>query len=94
MIRFTVPALPLRQMKGVGKVSQKPYDFHIQTVYVHTVDTNGTPLPFPEKTEISHDAPADAYAPGDYALSPASLYIDRQGRLAVAPKLIPIKKPA
>jgi hypothetical protein len=76
----------------VGKVSQKPYDFHSQTVYAHTVDDNGQPLPFPEKTEISHDKPSDAYAPGDYALSPASLYIDpKTGRLAVAPKLVPIK---
>lgn len=91
MIRITVPALPLRHQKGVGKASGKPYDFHAQTIYCHTSDTEGNPLPFPEKSEITVDTPSEAYAPGDYTLSPASLYIDRQGRLAVAPKLVPIK---
>lgn len=93
MIKFTVPALPLRPMKGIGKTSQKPYDFQLQTVYVHTVDSNGQPLPFPEKTELSHDTAAEAYPPGEYALSPASIVLDRQGKLMVAPKLLPLKKP-
>lgn len=91
MIRFTVPALPLRQMKGIGKTSQKPYDFHVQTVYVHTVDLEGKPSPFPEKTELSHDKPEDAYAPGEYQLAPASIYVDRMGRLAIGAKLVALK---
>lgn len=91
MIRFIVPALPLRQMKGIGKVSQKPYDFHVQTVYVHTVDLEGKPSPFPEKAEISHDNAADAYQPGEYQLAPASIYVDRQGRVAIGAKLVPLK---
>jgi hypothetical protein len=90
MIRITIHALPLRQMKGVGKQSGKPYDFYIQTAYAHTADQNGNALPVPEKFELTIDSPADAYKPGDYTLSPASLYVDRQGRLAVAPKLVAI----
>lgn len=94
MIRITVPALPVRNMKGVGKTSGKPYDLNIQTVYCHTSDTEGNPLPFPEKSEVILDAGQQPYAAGDYTLSPASLYVDRQGRLAVAPKLVPLKRTA
>jgi len=90
MIRITVPALPVRNMKGIGKTSQKPYDLNIQTVYCHVADENGKALPFPEKSEVILDAGQSPFVPGDYTLSPASLYVDRQGRLAVAPKLVPI----
>lgn len=94
MIRITVPALPPRRMKGVGKVSQKPYDLQVVTIYCHVSDTNGQPLPYPEKSELMLDGDEAPPRPGDYTLSPASLYVDRQGRLAVAPKLVPIQKPA
>ncbi len=92
MIKITVPALPTRNMKGIGKTSGKPYDLTFQTVYCHTADQTGQPLPFPEKTEIILDAGAAAFPPGEYTLSPNSLYVDRQGSLAVAPKLVPLAK--
>jgi hypothetical protein len=91
MIRITVPALPVRRMKGIGKTSGKPYDLQVLPIYAHTLDANGNPLPYPEKSELMFDADEVLPAPGDYTLSPASLYVDRQGRLAVAPKLVPIK---
>lgn len=92
MIKFTVPSLPIRSQKGIGKVSQKPYDMAFQTVYAHTQDQSGQPLPFPEKTEIIlSDDNRSGYPPGEYTLSPNSLYVDRQGNLAVAPKLVPLK---
>lgn len=89
MIKFTVPALPIRNMKGIGKTSGKPYDMNFQTVYAHTSDQSGQPLPFPEKTEIilPTDKP-NGYPPGMYTLSPDSLYVGRNGNLEVAPKLV------
>lgn len=96
MIKVTVPQLPIRNQKGVGKASQKPYDMDFQTVYFHTVDKQGNALPFPEKAEIIIDKGSDglplAYAPGEYQLAPTSLYVDRGGNLAVAPRLVPIAK--
>jgi hypothetical protein len=90
MIRISVPALPVRRLQGVSKTTQKPYDLTFQTIYAHVADENGKPLPFPEKTEVTLDNGQQAYTPGDYTLSPASLYVDRNGRLAVAPKLVAI----
>ncbi len=94
MIKFTVPDLPTRHMTGVGKTSGKPYDMTFQTVYAHTADQSGKPLPFPEKTEIILDKGTAPYAVGEYTLSPNSLYVDRNGSLAVACKLVPLRKPA
>lgn len=94
MIKVTVHALPVRHMEGIGKTSGKPYSMDFQTVYVHTADQQGNPLPFPEKTEIILDKGAQAYPPGEYTLSPNSLYVDRNGSLAVAPKLVALRKTA
>lgn len=94
MIRITVPALPVRNIKGTSTRTNKPYDMNVQTVYCHVSDLAGEPLPFPEKSEVVLDQGQAPYAPGEYTLSPASLYVDRNGRLAVAPKLVPIQKRA
>lgn len=91
MIKVTIFDMPVRRLQGVGKTSGKPYDMAVQTIYCHTADASGQPLPVPEKSEIVLDKDQAPYAPGDYTLSPASLYVDRQGRLAVAPKLVPLK---
>jgi hypothetical protein len=94
LIKVTVPALPVRNMKGIGKTSLKPYDFNIQTIYCHTADQLGNALPFPEKSELMLDSDQAPFPPGEYTLLPNSLYVDRQGRLAVAPKLtkfVPVK---
>jgi len=95
LIKITVYDMPARRLAGVGKTSGKPYDMTIQTIYCHTADSSGNPLPVPEKSELVLDKDQVPFPPGDYTLSPASLYVDRNGRLAVAPKLVPInKKPA
>ena len=91
MIKLTIPALPVRNMKGTGKTSGKPYDINIQTVYCHVSDQNGQPLPYPEKSEIMLATGQSPFAPGDYTLSPDSLYVDRQGKLSVSPKLVALK---
>lgn len=90
MILFTVPAMPTRRMTGKSKTTGRDYDMTFQTVYVHTVDEKGEPSPFPEKSEIVLDQGQAPYAAGRYQLSPASLYVDRNGRLAVAPKLVAV----
>lgn len=91
MIKVTVFDMPVRRLSGVGKTSGKAYDMTVQTIYCHTADASGQPLPVPEKSEIVLDKDQVPFPPGDYTLSPASLYVDRQGRLSVAPKLVPLK---
>ena len=94
MIKVSVPAVMTRNQAGIGKTSGKPYNMDFQTVYVHTIGKDGKPAPFPEKTEIildkdTHGLPL-SYGVGEYQLSPASIYVDRTGNLAVAPRLIPL----
>lgn len=95
MIKVTVTSADTRQMQGTSKTSGKAYNLFFQTVYAHTLDKNGNPLPFPEKVEIILDKDEvgnpKAYAPGAYVLHPASLYVDRNGSFGVAPKLVPSK---
>jgi len=96
MIKVTVTSADTRQMQGVGKVSNKPYNLYFQTVYAHGMDKNGQPLPFPDKAEIILEKDEvgnpKAYPPGSYILHPASVYIDRNGSFAVAPRLVAVKQ--
>lgn len=94
MIVITVAQTTVREMKGTAKVSGKPYHLRFQTGYAHTVDRDGNKPPYPEKFEIMLDSDQPPYAVGDYQLHPSAVYIDRDGKLAVAPRLTPIKTPA
>jgi hypothetical protein len=92
MIKVTITSTDVRNMKGLGKVSQKPYDLNFQTMYVHTVDKMGNTNPYPEKTEIILDKDPNSgaalfYPAGEYVLSPASIQIDRMGNLDLRPVL-------
>jgi len=90
MIQVTIAQTTVRDLKGNAKLSGKPYHLRIQTAYAHTVDAQGNKPPFPEKFEIMLDADQQAYQPGNYTLHPSSLYIDRDGKLAVGARLAPL----
>jgi hypothetical protein len=100
MIKFTVASKDVREMKGNAKASGKPYHLFFQNAYAHTLDKSGQLNPFPEKTEIMLETVKDefgvpvpkVYEPGEYQLHPASIYVDRQGGVAVAPRLVPLAK--
>jgi hypothetical protein len=94
MIRITVAQTTVRELRGVSKTSGKPYHMRFQTGYAHTLDADGNAPPFPEKFEISLDTEQPPYTPGDYTLHPSAVYVDRDGRLAVAARLAPLKQPA
>lgn len=94
MIKVTIAQTTVRELKGTSKTSGKPYHMRFQNAYAHTVDKDGNAPPYPEKFEINLDADQAAYPPGDYQLHPSSLYIDRDGRLAVSARLAPLKRPA
>ena len=90
MIQITIAQTTLREFKGIGK-NAKPYHLRIQSGYAHTLDAEGNKPPFPEKFELMLDSDQAAYPVGEYALGPNSVYIDRDGRMAVSPKLIALK---
>jgi hypothetical protein len=99
MIKVTVLDTPIRNMKGVGKTSGKPYDLDFQTIWLHTVSPDGTVSPFPEKTEIILDrdqltGKTAPYPAGEYTLHPSSIRLGQSGNPEVALRLAPLKKPA
>ncbi|MFH7043968.1 single-stranded DNA-binding protein [Paucibacter sp. JuS9] len=92
---MTVYQQPVRELSGNARESGKPYHLRIQTAYAHIVDEAGNPLPVPEKFEVILEKDQQPFAPGDYTLHPSSLYLDRNGKLSLSPRLAPLRaKPA
>ena len=98
MIQVSVTSTEVRNQRGIAKASGKNYDINFQTVWFHTHDKQGNKNPYPEKFEIILEKDAQGAALfwpiGEYTLAPSSLYIDRSGNLAVAPRLVALKPKA
>ena len=77
-------------MKGVGKVSGKPYHMRIQIAHAFTVDADGVVAEFPDKFEIALEADQAPYPRGKYTLQLSSVFVSRDGRLDVRPRLAPV----
>lgn len=97
MLKVSVTSTEVRNQSGNAKATGKPYSLNFQTAYLHTVGRDGKPNPYPEKIEIILDKADDGaalfYPIGDYMLDPRSVYVNRNGDVAISPKLTPIKKP-
>jgi len=91
MIRILIHSADVREQKGVSKTTQKPYHLRIQTGYVWCVDSQSNPPPFPEKFEILLDAEQSPWPAGEYQLHPSSIYMSRDGKLSLSPRLAPVK---
>ena len=95
MIKITITSTDIRNMKGLAKASQKPYDLNFQVCWVHTCDRQGNANPYPEKTELMLDKDDKgnviSYPVGDYQLAPSSIQIDRQGNMDLRPVLVGLK---
>jgi hypothetical protein len=92
MLKVIVHNGEARQIAGTSKTTNKPYSFRVQEAYLFTLNKEGQPAPFPEKFEVMLDDNQAPYAPGEYQLHPSSIYLDRQGRVAVSPRLAPLAK--
>lgn len=91
MIKIAITSPDIREMKGIGKVSQKPYHMRIQTAHAFTVDpSTGVVSEFPDKFEIALDADQTPYPRGTYTLSPSAVFVGRDGRMEVRPRLVPV----
>ena len=91
MIKIQILTADLREMKGVGKTSGKPYHMRIQTGYAFTVGNDGAVAPFPDKFEIALEETQQPFQPGVYTLAPNSVYVNRDGRLEMRPRLFAVK---
>ena len=98
MIRVSVTSTDVRNQSGNVKTTGKPYSLNFQTVWLHTVDRHGKPNPYPEKAEIILEKNAEGaalfYPVGTYQLAPESIYLNRNGDVAISPKLIALPAPA
>lgn len=90
MIKIVVTSPEIREMKGVGKTSGRPYHMRIQTAHAFPVDRDGVIGEFPDKFEIALDADQSPYPRGSYTLQPSALYVSRDGKLEVRPRLTPM----
>lgn len=98
MIQVSVTSTEVRNQRGTAKASGKAYDLNFQTVWFHTYDRQGNKNPYPEKSEIilekNEQGQALFWPIGEYTLAPSSVYVDRSGNLAIAPRLVPLKPKA
>lgn len=90
MIKIVITSPDIREMKGIGKTSNKPYHMRFQTAHAFTVDhSTGVVSEFPDKFEITLEDGQAPYARGSYVLSPSALFVGREGRMEVRPRLVP-----
>jgi hypothetical protein len=88
MINIVVTNTSIREMKGVGKASGKPYHMRIQSAYLYTVDpASGEVAEIPDKFEIALEDAQQPYARGKYQLQPSAVFVNYDGRLDVRPRL-------
>jgi Helix-destabilising protein len=91
MIKVVITTPEIKELKGTAKATGNPYHLRIQTAHAFTVDKDtGAIVEFPDKFEISLDKEQTPYARGTYQLAPSALYVGREGRLEVRPRLVPL----
>ena len=90
MINIVVTASPIVERKGTAKLTGKPYHLRIQTAHAFTIDEHGVIAEFPDKFEILLDPEQAPYARGKYQLQPSAVFVNRDGRLDVRPRLTPV----
>lgn len=92
-IRIVITSPDIRELKGIGKTSLKPYHLKIQTGHAFPIDKDGVIAEFPDKFEITLDSDQAPYPRGNYTLQPSALYVSRDGRLSVSPRLVALAAP-
>jgi hypothetical protein len=88
MVKISVESVDVTQREGTTKSGKaKPRE---QTIWVHTLSKDGKSQPHPVRarhTLWDGDQPLPV---GSYTLAPQSVFVDRFGGIALAPKLVPI----
>jgi len=88
MIRFDATD-EINQRNGTMK-NGKPFPRE-QTVWAYTLDRDGKPQAHPQKAKITlWDGDAPLKAGSSFTLAPQSIYIDKYGAFALAPKVVAV----
>lgn len=88
MIKFTVESVVINQRSGNMK-NGKAFPRE-QIVWAHTLDQAGKPKPHPTEAKLTLWDEDQPLPPGQYTLAPQSIYIDKYGAFALAPKPAPL----
>lgn len=89
MIKFTVePNAEINQRSGTMK-NGKAFPRE-QTVWAYIQGKDGKPLPHPVQAKITLWDEDQPLKPGQYTLAPESIYVDRYGAFALAPKPVAV----
>lgn len=95
MIKVKIETTDTKILEGKSARTNKDYKFKIQNAWVWTLDPQTKEYPsYPQKIELMLDFESEPYPVGFYELDLSSIYVNRQGRLDVSPKLAPVKVPA
>jgi hypothetical protein len=90
-ILIQVHSASLRQIDYADRKTGQPARLLAQTAYLHTVNENGEKGPVPDKFEfVLPKGVSTGTPPGLYTLHPSAVYVDRNGRLSVSPRLAPV----
>ena len=81
--KFEITNTTSENISGTGK-NGKPFSFNKQTIYAHTEGEI-----YPLKSEFILEDNQAPLSIGLYDLHPSSVYIDRNGRVAINPLFIP-----
>lgn len=81
-LRIEIKSSLIQEISGTSKAG-KPYHMRKQAGWAYTYDSMGSLNPFPERIEFSLADNQEAFAVGNYTLSPASFFVGDFHSLAI-----------
>lgn len=84
-LKIEITQVKIDTIQGKSNKTGKDFSFRKQSVWLHTPTDV-----YPKETEIILDDNVTGYPVGNYLLDDSSIYVDRNGRLAVNPVLKPV----
>lgn len=88
-LKIEITNRPVDVIKGNAKVSGKPFEFSLQHGYITLPNE-----PYPVRFEFIVPFGQSPYLPGHYEFSSEAISVNREGRLELSPRFVPVKKPA
>ena len=84
MIKLIVPSNEVNTRNWLDKMTGQPRSMRIQTVLAYLVNSDGQTDGTYDKIEVILNEKQLPYQKGEFQLSPACIYLDRNGRLQVS----------
>lgn len=82
-LKFEIKAATVETLNVTRKRDGQQFTLRKQEAWIDTGKA------YPQRVELTLDRDQGPYPPGEYVLSGDSIYVDRNGRLAINPRLIP-----